>query len=249
MWVSSPFEHRASSCPSAHLSVCRHTCESWGILPVRTGPVRKGHRPAEISGRRAEAAGPSRRPLRVDRPAHRRGCRRYDRCGSVTAIGELDKLTIERIYLVTSPPPGAATGSEPAAWIRGHRLIENQLHHVRDRTFREDASMVRTWRLPHVMAGLGNLGRRRPPPRWPHQHRRRPPSHRPQPSAAPHHPPADLTNPDTRSLCAGPARSTHRSIPSGTTAAWQPGARSTRTAAPAGTAWAQSPEAPAVRTS
>ncbi|MFI6663265.1 ISAs1 family transposase [Streptomyces sp. NPDC050523] len=30
------------------------------------------------------------------------------------------KLTIERIYLVTSLPPGAATGSELATWIRGH---------------------------------------------------------------------------------------------------------------------------------
>ena len=44
------------------------------------------------------------------------------------------KLTIERIYLVTSLPPGAADGSELAAWIRGHWRIENQLHHVRDRT-------------------------------------------------------------------------------------------------------------------
>lgn len=65
--------------------------------------------------------------------------------------------TIERIYLVTSLPPGAATGSELAAWIRGHWLIENQLHHVRDRTFREDASKICTRHLPRVMAGLRNL--------------------------------------------------------------------------------------------
>ncbi|MFE9723817.1 hypothetical protein ACFYQ5_09525 [Streptomyces sp. NPDC005794] len=67
------------------------------------------------------------------------------------------KLTIERIYLVTSLPPGAAEGIELAAWIRGHWRIENQLHHVRDRTFREDASKVRTRNLPRVMAGLRNL--------------------------------------------------------------------------------------------
>jgi predicted transposase YbfD/YdcC len=67
------------------------------------------------------------------------------------------KLTIERIYLVTSLPPGTATGSELAAWIRGHWLIENQLHHVRDRTFHEDASKIRTRNLPRVMAGLRNL--------------------------------------------------------------------------------------------
>lgn len=67
------------------------------------------------------------------------------------------KLTIERIYLVTSLPPGAADGSELAAWIRGHWHIENQLHHVRDRTFHEDASKIRTRNLPRVMAGLRNL--------------------------------------------------------------------------------------------
>lgn len=67
------------------------------------------------------------------------------------------KLTIERIYLVTSLPPGVATGAELAAWIRGHWKIENQLHHVRDRTFREDASKIRTRHLPRVMAGLRNL--------------------------------------------------------------------------------------------
>ncbi|MGW3510525.1 ISAs1 family transposase [Streptomyces sp. NPDC000994] len=67
------------------------------------------------------------------------------------------KLTIERIYLVTSLPPGAATGAELAAWIRGHWSIENQLHHVRDRTFREDASKIHTQHLPRIMAGLRNL--------------------------------------------------------------------------------------------
>ncbi|MFJ9112598.1 ISAs1 family transposase [Streptomyces sp. NPDC102283] len=67
------------------------------------------------------------------------------------------KLTIERIYLVTSLPPDAADGSELAAWIRGHWRIENHLHHVRDRTFHEDASKIRTRHLPRVMAGLRNL--------------------------------------------------------------------------------------------
>ncbi|MGX4695348.1 ISAs1 family transposase [Streptomyces sp. JNUCC 63] len=67
------------------------------------------------------------------------------------------KLTIERVYLITSLPPGAATGAQLAAWIRGHWKIENLLHHVRDRTFREDDSKIRTGRLPRVMAGLRNL--------------------------------------------------------------------------------------------
>ncbi|MEV1083743.1 ISAs1 family transposase [Streptomyces sp. NPDC050211] len=61
------------------------------------------------------------------------------------------KLTIERHYLVTSLPPGAVGGAQLAAFIRGHWLIENRLHHVRDRTFREDESKVRTGRLPRAM--------------------------------------------------------------------------------------------------
>lgn len=67
------------------------------------------------------------------------------------------KLTIERVYLITSLPPGTATGAQLAAWIRGHWTIENLLHHVRDRTFREDESKVRTAALPRTMASLRNL--------------------------------------------------------------------------------------------
>ncbi|WP_241524760.1 ISAs1 family transposase, partial [Streptomyces barkulensis] len=123
------------------------------------------------------------------------------------------KLTIERIYLVTSLPPGAAGGHEPAAWIRGHWRIENQLHHVRDRTFHEDAPHIRTRHLPRIMAGLGappgrRLGEqprhRRPPPGRSHQHRSRPPPYRPRPPAAPHRPRTGMTNPDTRSLLKAP---------------------------------------------
>ncbi|OIK23131.1 hypothetical protein VT52_034215 [Streptomyces malaysiense] len=67
------------------------------------------------------------------------------------------KITIERLYFVTSLPPGTASGAQLAAWIRGHWKIENQLHHVRDTTFAEDASTIRTGSLPRVMATLRNL--------------------------------------------------------------------------------------------
>jgi predicted transposase YbfD/YdcC len=67
------------------------------------------------------------------------------------------KLTIERVYLITSLDVFDATAAELAAWIRGHWGIENLLHHVRDRTFREDDSKVRTGHLPRTMASLRNL--------------------------------------------------------------------------------------------
>lgn len=67
------------------------------------------------------------------------------------------KITIERLHFVTSIPPGAVTGEQLASWIRGHWKIENQLHHVRDTTFAEDASTARTGSLPRAMASLRNL--------------------------------------------------------------------------------------------
>lgn len=67
------------------------------------------------------------------------------------------KLTIERVYVITSLDVFDATPAELASWIRGHWGIENLLHHVRDRTFREDDSKVRTGHLPRTMAGLRNL--------------------------------------------------------------------------------------------
>jgi len=48
--------------------------------------------------------------------------------------------------------PGCRT-----AWIRGHREIENKLHWVRDVTYREDKSLVRTGNVPRVMASLRSL--------------------------------------------------------------------------------------------
>ncbi|MFF1917986.1 ISAs1 family transposase [Streptomyces sp. NPDC058239] len=67
------------------------------------------------------------------------------------------KLTMERVYLITSLSVFDATCAELATWIRGHWGIENLLHHVRDRTFREDDSKVRTGTLPRAMASLRNL--------------------------------------------------------------------------------------------
>ena len=44
-----------------------------------------------------------------------------------------------------------------AAWVRGHWEIENKLHWVRDVTYQEDKSLVRTGNAPRVMATLRSL--------------------------------------------------------------------------------------------
>jgi predicted transposase YbfD/YdcC len=60
------------------------------------------------------------------------------------------------IYAVTSLPFEQASPARLADLIRGHWAIE-ALHHLRDVTFAEDASQVRTGSGPHVMATLRNL--------------------------------------------------------------------------------------------
>jgi predicted transposase YbfD/YdcC len=61
------------------------------------------------------------------------------------------------IYAVTSLTASQATPAQLAGWIRGHWGIE-ALHHIRDVTYGEDASQVRTGNGPQVMATLRNLG-------------------------------------------------------------------------------------------
>src|SRR5437899_372139 len=65
------------------------------------------------------------------------------------------KKTVEVVYLVTSDR--AAGPAALAAWVRGHWHIENKLHWVRDVTYQEDKSLVRTGNAPRVMATLRSL--------------------------------------------------------------------------------------------
>ena len=65
------------------------------------------------------------------------------------------KKTVEVVYLITSDH-----GVSPALladWVRGHWGIENRLHWVRDVTFDEDNSRVRTGNSPHAMASIRNI--------------------------------------------------------------------------------------------
>ena len=65
------------------------------------------------------------------------------------------KKTVEVVYLVTSD--GDVDPATLAAWVRGHWEIENCLHWVRDVTYLEDKSLVRTGNAPRVMASLRSL--------------------------------------------------------------------------------------------
>lgn len=66
------------------------------------------------------------------------------------------KLTREMRYAITSL--GDEVGARQLLrHVRGHWGIENRLHYVRDVTFGEDASQVRTGSAPEVMAALRNV--------------------------------------------------------------------------------------------
>ena len=71
--------------------------------------------------------------------------------------GQRGKWRTETVYAITDLAPHQARPDELAAWIRGHWQIENGLHWVRDVTFAEDLSQIRTGTPPQVMASLRNL--------------------------------------------------------------------------------------------
>ena len=71
--------------------------------------------------------------------------------------GRTGRWRTQTVYAITDLAPHQARPDELAAWIRGHWQIENGLHWVRDVTFAEDASQLRTGTGPQVMACLRNL--------------------------------------------------------------------------------------------
>jgi Transposase DDE domain len=58
---------------------------------------------------------------------------------------------------VTSLPTDLTHPAQVAAYVRNHWHIENRLHWVRDVTYAEDHSHVRTGNAPRIMASLRNL--------------------------------------------------------------------------------------------
>ena len=67
------------------------------------------------------------------------------------------KWSTETVYAVTSLTAIRARPAALAQIVRGHWGIEDRLHWVRDVTYDEDRSQVRTGNGPRVMASLRNL--------------------------------------------------------------------------------------------
>lgn len=77
-----------------------------------------------------------------------KGSRRYKTVQTKTAVAVLG---------ITSLSSREAAPEHLATYVRGHWSIENKIHWVRDVTFREDASQVKTGSRPRIMATLRNL--------------------------------------------------------------------------------------------
>jgi predicted transposase YbfD/YdcC len=70
---------------------------------------------------------------------------------------EKGQTTVEVAYLLAILPPDSDVPQSLLALSRGHWGIENRLHYVRDVTFAEDRSRIRTGHAPQLLAACRNL--------------------------------------------------------------------------------------------
>jgi predicted transposase YbfD/YdcC len=67
------------------------------------------------------------------------------------------KWSRETVYAITSLTAVQVSPAGLAGIIRGHWAIEDRLHWIRDVTYDEDRSQIRTGNGPRIMAALRNL--------------------------------------------------------------------------------------------
>ncbi|MEJ8632402.1 ISAs1 family transposase [Streptomyces sp. MS2.AVA.5] len=118
----------------------------WKDIPLQGRTRGAGHSRSEI--RRIKVATVNNLLFPGARQAVQIKRRRTDR--------KTGKSTVKTVYAVTSLTAEQATPSQLARLVRDHWTIE-ALHHVRDTTFAEDASQLRTGSAPRAMATWRNL--------------------------------------------------------------------------------------------
>jgi predicted transposase YbfD/YdcC len=121
----------------------------WTQVPIGHVEHDKGHGRRECRTLQVISSAAPRLPFPHARQALRITRERLD-----LRTGEINR---EVVYAVTNLIFAAAGPARLAALVRGHPTIENRVHHVRDVTYREDASRVRTGTIPRVMATLRNV--------------------------------------------------------------------------------------------
>jgi predicted transposase YbfD/YdcC len=120
----------------------------WTKIPVLDETRNHGHGRHDI---RTLQAVTRLGPLAIDFP-HTQQALRIRRRRYNQATGRWSTVTV---YAITSLDAAQAPPADLADWLRGHWLIET-LHYLRDVTFGEDASQIRTGNAPQTMATLRN---------------------------------------------------------------------------------------------
>jgi predicted transposase YbfD/YdcC len=77
-------------------------------------------------------------------------------CRLVRTTRRQGQETVEVEYAITSVPRELAHADRLLEWWRGHWGIENREHYVRDVTFGEDHSRIRTGSAPQILAACRN---------------------------------------------------------------------------------------------
>src|SRR6266567_5697593 len=83
--------------------------------------------------------------------------RQVARLRRTVTVHKTGKTTHEVVYLLTDLTPLQASPRRLLDLNRGHWIIENGLHYVRDVSFGEDRSRLRAGSAPQIMAALRNL--------------------------------------------------------------------------------------------
>jgi predicted transposase YbfD/YdcC len=114
------------------------------VAPTRD----KGHGRLEVRTLQRSAALNDYLPWPQVGQVRRRTCQRVQWATGVIAE--------EAAYGLTSLLPAEASAAQGEALWRGHWAIEHRVHHVRDRTWGEDAGQVRRGHAPQALAALRN---------------------------------------------------------------------------------------------
>ncbi len=120
----------------------------WPKIPIQDETSTRGHGRDDI--RRLQAVTCT-GPLALDFP-HAVQALRIRRRRLNLATGRWSTITV---YAITNLTATDASPADLADWLRGHWAIET-LHHIRDTTYAEDASHLRTGNAPRAMATLRN---------------------------------------------------------------------------------------------
>jgi len=123
----------------------------WKSIPIADHQHDKGHGRRE--SRTLQVAGLA---TGIGFP-HATLAARVIRTRTTARAGTTSTTSTETVYAVTSLGWDEVTAARLADIIRGHWTIENRVHHVRDTTYDEDRSQIRTGTGPRVMATLRNI--------------------------------------------------------------------------------------------